>query len=183
MVKLAMVVENIIQIGNPILRAKNKKISDTNNKEVKKTIQDLTDSMRHYNLVGMAAPQIGINLKIFVTEIRPTPSRKSASLDKLRVFINPKIVWKSKKEIIMYEGCGSVSHSDFFGPVKRSEKVKITAIDEKGKKIKLKADGLLARVIQHEYDHLIGIEFVEKIIDMRKIMSKSEYIKMMEKSE
>jgi peptide deformylase len=183
MIKLAVVIENVIQIGNPILRAKNKRVNDVNNKEIKKTIQDLVDSMKNYNLVGMAAPQIGVNLKIFLTEIRPTPSRKSADLDKLRVFINPKIIWKSKKEIIMYEGCGSVSHSDFFGPVKRSEKIKIMATDEKGKRIKLKTSGLLARVIQHEYDHLVGIEFVEKITDMRKIMSKSEYIKMMEKSE
>jgi peptide deformylase len=182
MVKLVVVVKDVIQIGNPILRAKNKRVNDINNKEIKKTIQDLVDSMRHYNLVGMAAPQIGVNLKIFVTEIRPTPSRKSASLDKLRVFINPKILWKSKKEVIIYEGCGSVSHSDFFGPVKRAEKIKIIITDILGNKIKLKVSGLLARVIQHEYDHLVGIEFVEKITDMRKVMSKSEYLKMVEKS-
>jgi peptide deformylase len=179
MVKLAVVVKDVIQIGNPILTAKNKRISDVNNKEVKKTIQDLTDSMRYYNLVGMAAPQIGINIKIFITEIRPTPSRKAESLDKLRVFINPKIVWKSKKEVIIYEGCGSVANGNLFGPVKRAEKVKIMATDILGKKIKLKAEGLLARVIQHEYDHLVGIEFVEKITDMRKIMSREEYLKRM----
>lgn len=179
MIKLAVIVENVVQIGNPILRMKNRRVDDVNNKEVKKAIEDLVDSLRHYNLVGMAAPQIGVNLKIFVTEIRPTPSRKSENLDKLRVFINPKIVWKSKKEIIMYEGCGSVANGNLFGPVKRSEKIKITAIDILGKKIKLKASGLLARVIQHEYDHLIGVEFVEKITDMKKIMSREEYLKRM----
>lgn len=177
-----MIVENVIQIGNPILRKKNELIKNVKDKEVLKTIEDLTDSMRHYGLVGMAAPQIGKNIKIFVTEIRPTPSRKPDILDGLRVFINPKIVWKSKKEIIIYEGCGSVSHSDLFGPVRRPEKVMIKALNEKGEKIKLKASGLLARVIQHEYDHLIGIEFVEKICDFKKIMSKSEYLKMVEKS-
>ena len=123
-----------------------------------------------------------MNLKIFVTETRPTRSRKSESSDKLRIFINPKIVWKSRKEIIIYEGCGSVANGDLFGPVRRPEKVKVTASNEKGEKFKLKASGLLARVIQHEYDHLIGIEFVEKICDYKKIMSKGEYIKMMEKS-
>jgi len=182
MIKLAMVVENIIQIGNPILRKKNKIIKNINDVEVLKTIKDLVDTMRHFGMVGTAAPQIGTNFKIFVTEIRKTEYRESKDSDKLRVFINPKISWKSKKEIIIYEGCGSVSHSDFFGPVKRAEKIKITAIDEKGKKIKLKAEGLLARVIQHEYDHLVGIEFVEKITDMGKVMSKNEYIKMLEKS-
>jgi peptide deformylase len=182
MLKFRMVIENVIQIGNSILTAKNNKVVDFEDKKIKKTIQDLTDSLRHYNFVGTAAPQIGVNLKIFVTEIRKTEYRKSKDSDKLRVFINPKIIWKSKKEVIIYEGCGSVSHSDFFGPVRRPEKIMIKAMNEKGKKIKLKADSLLARVIQHEYDHLIGIEFVEKITDMRKIMSKSEYLKMVEKS-
>ena len=172
-----MIVENIIQIGNPILRKKNQVIKNVKNTEVIKTIGDLVDSMRHYSLVGMAAPQIGKNLKIFVTEIRQTPSRKPDVLDDLRVFVNPKIVWKSKKEVIIYEGCGSVAHSDLFGPVRRSEKVIVRALNEKGEKIKLKAGGLLARVIQHEYDHLVGIEFVEKIIDLKKIMAKSEYLK------
>lgn len=177
-----MVVEKVIQVGNLILRAKNKTVNNINDKNVVETVKNLVDSMRHYNLVGMAAPQIGVNLKIFVTEIRPTPSRKPEILDNLRVFVNPKIVWKSKKEVIIYEGCGSVSNGDLFGPVKRPEKIKVLAFDEKGENFKLKVGGLLARVIQHEYDHLVGIEFVEKICDYKKIMSKSEYIKMVEKS-
>lgn len=177
-----MVVENVIQIGNPVLRAKNETVKKIDDKRVLKTIADLVDSMRHYGLVGMAAPQIGVNLKIFVTEIRATPSRKPENLDNLRVFINPKIIWKSQKEVIIYEGCGSVANGNLFGPVNRSEKIKIIATDILGKKMRLKAEGLLARVIQHEYDHLVGIEFVEKICDMKKIMSKSEYIKMVEKS-
>ena len=177
-----MVVENIIQIGNPILRNKNELVKNVKDKKVVETIENLVDTMRSFGMVGTAAPQIGVNLKIFVTEIRPTPSRKPDVLDELKIFINPKIVWKSKKEVVIYEGCGSVAHSDFFGPVKRSEKVIIKALNEKGEKIKLKASGLLARVIQHEYDHLVGIEFVEKICDFKKIMSKSEYLKMVEKS-
>lgn len=177
-----MVVDNIIQIGNPILRKKNELIKDVKDTKVLETVQNLVDTMRHFGMVGTAAPQIGVNLNIFVTEIRKTEYRKTNDVDGLRIFINPKIVWKSQKEIIMYEGCSSVSHSDFFGPVRRSEKVKVVALNEKGEKIKLKAGGLLARVIQHEYDHLVGIEFVEKICDFKKIMAKSEYLKMVEKS-
>lgn len=177
MIELGVIIENVIQIGNPILRAKNETVKKIDDKRVLKTINDLIDSMRHYGLVGMAAPQIGVNLKIFVTEIRATPSRKSESLDNLRVFINPKIIWKSKKEVIIYEGCGSVANGNLFGPVSRSEKIKIIATDILGKKVRLKAEGLLARVIQHEYDHLLGIEFVEKICDMKKVMSREEYLR------
>lgn len=177
-----MVVENVIQIGNPILKKKSKKVIDIKSVETKRVIENLIDSMRHYNLVGMAGGQIGEKLKIFVTEVRKTPTRKPKDIDDLRVFINPKIVWFSKKEIVIYEGCGSVANGNLFGPVKRPEKIKIKAIDKNGKKFELKASGLLARVIQHEYDHLNGIEFVEKIIDIKKVMSQSEYLKMVEKS-
>jgi len=67
---------------------------------------------------------------------------------------------------------------DMIAALPASEKIIIEAIDENGNKFKLKADGMLSRVIQHEYDHLCGIEFTEKITDMRKIMSSEEYIKM-----
>ena len=77
----------------------------------------------------------------------------------------------------MYEGCGSVAYSKLFAPVKRPKEVSIEAFDEKGKKFKLKADGFLARVILHEYDHLEGIAFTEKITDVTKMMSSGEYIK------
>lgn len=177
-----MVVENIIQIGNPILKKKSKKVKEINSQETKRVIENLIDTMRHLDCVGMAAGQIGEKLKIFVTEIRKTEYRDSKKTDKLRVFINPKIIWGSKKQVIIYEGCASVAHSDLFGPVKRSEKIKINAVDENGKSFKLKTGGLLARVIQHEYDHLNGIEFVEKLTDIRKLMSKSEYLEMVEKS-
>jgi peptide deformylase len=182
MLESRMVVENIIQIGNPILRNKSKKVGDIRSIETKRVIGNLVDSMRHYNLVGMSAGQIGEKLRIFVTEVRKTPSRNPKNIDKLRVFINPKIIWFSKKEVIIYEGCGSVANGNLFGPVKRPEKIKIRAVDENGKIFKLKTNGLLARVIQHEYDHLNGIEFIEKITDMKKVMSRSEYLKMVEKS-
>ena len=177
-----MIIENVTQIGNPILRKKSKKVEKTNSQETKQVIENLVDSMRFYNLVGMAAGQIGEKLRIFVTEIRKTPTRTPESVDNLRIFINPKIIWRSKKQIIMYEGCGSVANGNLFGPVKRSEKIKIRAMNENGKSFKLKTDGLLARVAQHECDHLNGIEFVEKITDIKKLMSKSEYLKMVEKS-
>lgn len=177
-----MVVENVVQIGNPLLKKKSKKVSDIKSVETKRVIENLIDSMRNYNLVGMAAGQIGEKIRIFVTEIRKTSTRDPKSIDDLRIFINPKIVWFSKKEVIIYEGCGSVANGNLFGPVKRSEKIKVRATDENGKRFELKTSGLLARVIQHEYDHLNGIEFTEKITDIRKIMSKSEYLKMMEKS-
>lgn len=135
--------------------------------------------MRASNLIGISANQIWVSARIFVTELRKTKYRKKLiELDPLRFFINPTIIWYSKKQIIMYEGCWSVAYSQLFAPVKRSEKIIIEAYNEKGELFQLKADGLLSRVIQHEYDHLEGIVFTEKITDYKKIMSAGEYRKM-----
>lgn len=171
-----MIIKKIIQIGNPILSRQSKFVTSIDSVKTKQVITNLIDSVRYHDLIGIAASQIGEKLRIFVTEVRKTKYR-NLKTDKLRVYINPKIVWSSKKEIVIYEGCGSVAYAKFFAPVRRPEKIIIEAVDENGKKFRLKAEGMLARVIQHEYDHLNGIEFTEKITDMRKIMSLEEYRK------
>ena len=172
-----MIIKNIVQIGNPILNKKSKFVTDIDAKETQRVVKNLVDSVRYHDLIGIAASQIGEKLRIFVTEVRKTKYR-NLNKDKLRIYINPKITWFSKKQVIIYEGCGSVAYAKLFAPVKRPEKIIIESYDEKGNKFRLKAEGFLSRVIQHEYDHLDGIEFTEKITDMRKIMSSEEYKKM-----
>ena len=176
-----MVIEEIVQIGNPQLKEKSKVVKDIKSKKTKEVIQNLIDSAHHYHLSGMAACQIGENVRIFITEIRDTNFRKLQNTDPLRIYINPEIISFSKKQSVMYEGCGSVAYSKLFAPVKRPKEVLIEAFDEKGKKFKLKAEGFLARVILHEYDHLEGIAFTEKITDVTKMMSSEEYIKQKKK--
>lgn len=171
-----MIIKNLSQIGNKNLRKKSISVLDVNSKHVKLTIKDLIDSLRYHNIIGIAAPQIGKNIRIFIAEITKTPLRNPKNVEKLRIYINPKIIWKSKKEIISYEGCGSVVYQKLFGPVKRSSEVVIEAIDQNGEKFRLKASGLLGRVIQHEYDHLDGILFTDKLVDIKKILSREEYI-------
>jgi len=173
-----MAVRKVIQAGNPILREKSKIVSDIGSEKVQKIIQDLIDSMGKDQSVGMAVPQIGKGLRIFVSEIRKTKYRNPSSTSKLNIYINPKIIELSKDEAVGYEGCTSVAIGQFFGPVKRPSGVVVEAFDRKGKKFSLEAKGLLARVIQHEYDHLEGILFTDKIDDWKKIMSYEEYIKM-----
>lgn len=177
-----MIIKKLTQVGNPILSQKAKIITDPISPTVKGLIVDLVDSMRFHKLVGMAAPQIGRKLRIFVTELRKTPIRSTTQRDKLRIFINPKIVSVSKKQIIRYEGCGSVAYGLLFGPVKRPEEITVEAQNDHGKKFKLKTNGSLTRVIQHEFDHLEGVLFTTKITDIRKIMSREEYIRRIKKS-
>ena len=171
-----MTVTKTVQAGNPIIHTKSEDVTDYSSAETKRIITDLIDTMRAEDLVGMAAPQIGENVRIFVTEVRETEYRKEGT-DKLRVFINPKILSISEKLSSGYEGCGSVASAQFFGPVERPEEITVEAINENGETFTHTADGLLARVIQHEIDHLDGILFPQKITDMKKVMSKEEYVK------
>jgi len=172
-----MIIKNTSQIGDPIIRTKAKKVRDPKSTHVKRTIKNLIDSMRHHGLVGMAAPQIGQNHRVFVTELRETKVRKGKEhLDPLRVFINPHIISTSKKTSHGWEGCGSVAHAYLFGKVRRPVSVVIEALDEEGVKFKVEAKGLLARVIQHEVDHLNGI-FFSDTADPKSYVSRDEFVK------
>jgi len=178
-----MAVRKTIQIGDPRLKAENVVVKNYNDPKVKKVIDDLKDTMIKNDLIGMAAPQIGYNYKIFITQPRKTKARKLLKGDKLRIYINPKIVKSSKEQNIIYEGCGSVLNGSLFGPVKRPQEITIKAYDEKGGRFQIRCDGILSRVIQHESDHMVGIEFTEKISDYKKLLNREFYIKTVRNSE
>jgi peptide deformylase len=172
-----MVVRKVIMAGDPRLKAKNQSVKDFKSPNVQKLIKDLVQTMHKTDLIGIAASQIGENHMVFVTEPRKTKSRSLKETDKLRVYINPKITYQSEKKNIIYEGCGSVADGAIFGPVSRSEEVEVQAIDANGQKFSLRANGILGRVIQHELDHLQGIEFIQKISDYSKIVVQVYYRK------
>jgi peptide deformylase len=173
-----MIQQTPSQIGEPVIRKKALKVIDCLSKETRKTVRDLVDSMRHHTLVGMAAPQIGVSSRVFVTEIRETKLRKAHradDVDDLRVFINPKVVSVSDKTAKGWEGCGSVACTALFAKVDRPTEITVTAHDAKGVKFTLTAKGLLARVIQHEIDHLNGIIFTDTA-DPKTFMSREPYL-------
>lgn len=170
-----------IQVGNRVIREKAEIVKDISHSRIQKTVKNLIDSMHHHNLVGMAAPQIGEGIRVFVSEIRTTTLRKTKEKDAVRVFVNPRIVKKSKSEINGYEGCGSVAHAHLFGLVKRAKSVTVTALDEKGNPFVVNVSGLLARIIQHEIDHLDGVIFLDRVADLRSLMERGEYLKILKK--
>lgn len=170
-----MAVRETLQIGDERLKAKNKKVGRVNDSEIKRVIKDGVDTMRENQLIGLAAPQIGENYRLFVTEPRQTKFRTADQTDILRVYINPEITWFSTEQVEIYEGCGSFARGTLFGPVTRPRVIEIKYMDEQGKTHNFKCDGILARVIQHEYDHLSGIEFIEKMSDYRKLIDAEIY--------
>ena len=173
---MSMAVRPTIQLGHPSLKAKNKIITDFAAPELKQLITDLRDTMHAVGLVGMASPQISENYQIFVTGPRETKARPADQADQFRVYINPIIIKSSCEQSVAFEGCGSVAEAHLFGPVKRSKEITIEAFDEHGRKFRLTCDGLLARIIQHEYDHVQGIEFIEKVSDYEQLMAEAYYM-------
>ena len=173
-------IKKAVQIGNPIVRAKSKNVAikSIGTKKIQNLIKDLADSMKHYKLIGMAAPQIGLNLNVFVTQLAKTETRsKDTKYSKLLVFINPKLSVFSRERTEMMEGCGSLVSGQLFGPVKRPKNVTVSAYDKNGEKFEIKATGLMAKVIQHEYDHLQGVICVDKFTDTKQVMQRDEYKK------
>lgn len=171
-----MAIKTLLQQDAELLHKQANAVIEINSKEVIKAIKDLSDTMRAQDLVGIAAPQIGYDQQLFVTEVRTTKARAQNFTDKLRIFINPKLISSSKKTAVIYEGCGSYSDTEYFGPVRRSCEITVEALDSKGKKFHLQCDGLLARVILHELDHLAGHLFPDHIQDPKKMINKQKYL-------
>jgi len=136
--------------NNSILRKKSQSIKKID-EEIKVLTKDMLKIMNKNNGIGLSACQVGKNIRLFVVP---------KELSKKYVFINPKVITISKKLDVMEEGC--LSLPGLFLPIKRATSLKIKALDENNKKFKLKATDLLARVIQHEIDHLNGILITDK---------------------
>ena len=135
----------------------NKKLDliDKFNPNLKEIISDMKKTMYENKGVGLAANQVGLDMQLFVIDEKIAEEYGVPS-----AYMNPVITSFSKEQDEMEEGCLSIP--EFYSIIKRSKKIMIKALDEKGEKIKFKARGFLARVLQHEYDHLRGILIKDK---------------------
>ncbi|MDD5430769.1 MAG: peptide deformylase [Candidatus Pacebacteria bacterium] len=136
--------------------------SEHNKKEIRDLLQQMREIMKRENGIGLSANQVGLDMKVFVAKVG----------EKAYAVFNPKITKLSKETSVLEEGCLSVP--GFFGPVERPEKITMEGKDNNGKKIKIKAWGLLARVFQHETDHLNGILFIDKAKKIYQIEDESK---------
>ncbi len=146
----------------PVLFKKAEKLSADEIKigKFSNLINDMKNTMRNANGVGLAAPQVGVSVRIAIIDIKAVSDADEDILE----LINPTIKKKSLKKTIMEEGCLSIPA--VYGNVKRPEKITISYQDSSGKTLTLNADGFLARVIQHEIDHLDGVLFTSKAISL-----------------
>lgn len=141
---------DVTKLGEEILRQVAVPVEEVND-EIRQLAEDMFETMIATDGVGLAAPQIGKSIRMFVL---------IADDDVRRVFINPQII-KTSEEVCDYdEGCLSIPH--VYETITRPAKVTVQALNEKGKPFTLDAEGFLARIIQHEYDHLDGILYIDR---------------------
>jgi len=154
-----MAILEIKKFNEPVLRKKCEKVKEVD-KKVIKLIVDMVQTMKEGQGIGLAAPQVGVSKRVIVVQTDLGGQR-------ILALVNPKIIKKSQEEEMDEEGC--LSFPGIFLEIKRAKEVEVEGLDIKGEKIKLKTKGLLARVFQHEIDHLDGILFIDKISFWQKL--------------
>ncbi len=153
-----MALREVIKLPEAILRKQAHKVTDFG-KETQKLIDDMLDTLRDEPGVGLAAPQVNVSLRLIVIEY-PTDDAVEGAKPKTFVVANPEITSMSAETVKGVEGCLSVPN--LFGEVERALEVTVVGLNRQGRKQKIHAKGWLARIFQHEIDHLNGILFVDR---------------------
>lgn len=170
-------IREIIEIGNPILRKSNSdvEIEKIQSEYIKKIIQDLLDTRSHENGAGIAAPQIGENVNIFIVEVNDNPRYPYKPNIPLTIAINPTLQETTKETFYNYEGCLSVPN--LRGIVHRYTEINFSYYDELGNYHVKELKGITAGTFQHEFDHLKGLLFTDRISDPKSLVTWNSFQK------
>ncbi len=167
-----MALREIVTVPNDVLRRKARKITEFD-KELQKTIDDMIETMREAPGVGLAAPQVGLSERLVVVEYEED-DEKEDSPKKLYVVVNPEVISTSEETEMGIEGCLSVP--GLVGEVERSLEIVVRGQNRRGQPVKIKANGWLARIFQHEIDHLDGILYTDRATKVWKPAPEEENI-------
>jgi peptide deformylase len=162
-----MAILKVARMGHPVLRAPARALhpSEIRSPKVQQLIDDMFETMREYQGIGLAAPQVHEGLRLFVAGVAGEPDEDDEGRDEedvpLMALINPEITPIGKEVVEDWEGCLSIP--DIRGRVPRARQISVRAYNRQGKKIEIGASGFTARVIQHETDHLDGVLFFDRM--------------------
>ncbi|HAH99417.1 MAG TPA: peptide deformylase [Verrucomicrobiales bacterium] len=161
---------DIVKYGNPVLRQKGECVEEVTS-EISQLIDNMLETMHEARGIGLAAQQVGRPLQlaiIDVTGVEDRPSRMSLDGEPVNpedymplILINPE--WIAASDVKEDGGEGCLSFPDVYGEINRPEEIDVTATDENGEQVAFRCGGLLARAIQHEWDHLQGILFIDRM--------------------
>jgi len=156
----------VVTYGDPVLEKRAEPITEFD-EGLALLCAQMFEALKRDHGIGLAAPQVGMSKRVFITDVDE---------DKKRIFVNPEIVMTSPDLVEYEEGC--LSFPGLYFMVKRSSNLRVQAFNEKGKPFTVEAEGMLARVILHEYDHLDGKLFIERITPLRRERALLHYRRM-----
>jgi peptide deformylase len=161
--------QRIVTYGDPVLREVSEAV-DVIDQQVKDLVSDLEDTLKKAKGLGLSAVQIGVLLRVFVVDLSVVDITET-----LRVFINPEII-ETTGEIDMEEGC--LSFPGIYQKIVRPAQVKVKATDVEGREFVLEAGGLAARAVLHEYDHLEGVLYIERMTPLTRTLLRGRLRKL-----
>ena len=170
---------NILQIskiGSPILRQRARSIVNLPDSQIDSLIDDLVATAIAANGVGIAAPQVAASVRLFIIASRPSPRYPTAPTMAPTAMINPRILDRSQELVSGWEGCLSVPGTRGFVP--RHETIDVEYFTKHGDRIQQELTGFVARIFQHELDHLDGILFPDRVISSTELITEAEYLKI-----
>lgn len=165
----------IIQLGDPVLRSPAQLVDNIRDQRIQKLIDDLIATVGQAFGVGIAAPQVAERDRLFIVASRPNPRYPNAPEMEPTAIINPRIIAHSTEVIQGWEGCLSIP--GIRGLVPRYQAIEVEYTDRDGKSQKQELTDFVARIFQHEYDHLDGIVFLDRLESTQDIMTEQEYQK------
>jgi len=170
----------IVSIPDKILRQKTQPVARFD-ADLQRLIDDMIETLREANGVGLAAPQIGRPIQLAVILTLPEEDDEGNEIEDTRelyVIINPEVFWRSKEMVKGIEGCLSIP--GYLGEVERHESIRVRGLDRHGRKVRLRLFDWTARIFQHEIDHLNGELYIDKLTGPENIWTEEEFEKMRE---
>jgi len=164
----------IAQLGNPILRQKAQPVDNIQDQRIQNLIDALMVTATASNGVGIAAPQVSQSARIFIVASRPNPRYPNAPLMEPTAMINPQIIAHSTEIVNGWEGCLSIP--GIRGLVPRYQAIEVEYTTRDGKQNRQELTDFVARIFQHEYDHLDGIVFLDRVKSTQDLMTEPEYL-------
>jgi len=172
-----MAILKVARLGHPVIRTPAEAVpkESLRSPDVQRFIDDMIETMREYDGVGLAAPQVHVSKQIAVIEVEENRRYPGEGSIPLTVLINPRIVQAAKRQVEDWEGCLSID--GFRGKVPRAETLEVEAFTRNGEKTRLRAQGFFARVIQHECDHLAGHVFLDRMPNLKTLTHLQEFVR------
>jgi len=168
-------IREILLMGDPVLRSEAAPVSDFDD-ELRSLVRDMFETMYHADGIGLAAPQIGVSLRVLVVDLDRGEDGEAEGESRRVALVNPSVTWASDDTYKQSEGCLSIPGLEEV--VRRPSEVRVEGFDPDGEPFAIEADDLFGRALQHEIDHLDGVLFLDRVSPLKRKMLMKKWKKL-----